>query len=126
MREQTRWLTAERAPGRWILHVRFAERRASDVLIRLRLFLNRTANLGPGTQLVQWLTMQGAFFVISEYLQEIKHDNAIQTGSMLTPAIVGTLVTSAAADRLARRHSQRALIIAGFAAASSAWASCWG
>jgi MFS family permease len=36
---------------------------------------------------------------------------------MLTPAIVGTLVTSAAADRLARRHSQRALIISGFAAA---------
>jgi MFS family permease len=101
----------------FILHVRFAERRGRDVLLRLRLFLNRTANLGLGTQLVQWLTLQGAFFVISVYLQEIKHYNAIQTGLMLTPAIIGTLVTSAAADRLARRHSQRTLIIAGFAAA---------
>jgi MFS family permease len=101
----------------FILHVRSAERRGRDVLLRLRLFLNRTANLGLGTQLVQWLTLQGAFFVISVYLQEIKHYNAIQTGLMLTPAIIGTLVTSAAADRLARRHSQRALIIAGFAAA---------
>jgi MFS family permease len=101
----------------FILHVRFAERRGRDVLLRLRLFLNRTANLGLGTQLVQWLTLQGAFFVISVYLQEIKHYDAIQTGLMLTPAIAGTLVTSAAADRLARRHSQRALIIAGFAAA---------
>ncbi len=100
----------------FILHVRFAERRGRDVLLRLRLFLNRTANLGLGTQLVQWLTLQGSFFVISVYLQEIKHYNAIQTGLMLTPAIVGTLVTSAAADRLARRYSQRALIIAGFAA----------
>jgi MFS family permease len=101
----------------FILHVRSGERRGRDVLLRLRLFLNRTANLGLGTQLVQWLTMQGAFFVISVYLQEIKHYNAIQTGLMLTPAIIGTLVTSAAADRLARRHSQRTLIIAGFAAA---------
>jgi MFS family permease len=101
----------------FFLHVRSAERRGRDVLLRLRLFLDRTANLGLGTQLVQWLTLQGSFFVISVYLQEIKHYNAIQTGLMLTPAIVGTLVTSAAADRLARRHSQRALIIAGFASA---------
>jgi MFS family permease len=101
----------------FVLHVRFAERRGRDVLLRLRLFLNRTGNLGLGTQLVQWLTMQGAFFVISVYLQEIKHYNAIQTGLMLTPAIIGTLITSAAADRLARRHSQRTLIVGGFGAA---------
>ncbi len=101
----------------FILHIRSAERRGRDVLLRLRLFLNRTGNLGLGTQLVQWLTMQGAFFVISVYLQEIKHYNAVQTGLMLTPAIVGVLVTSAAADRLARRHSQRALIMAGFGGA---------
>ncbi|HXZ65006.1 MAG TPA: MFS transporter [Streptosporangiaceae bacterium] len=101
----------------FFLHVRSAERRGRDVLLRLRLFLNRTANLGLGTQLVQWLTLQGTFFVISVYLQEIKHYNAIETGLMLTPAIVGILVTSAAADRLARRHSQRALIITGFGTA---------
>jgi MFS family permease len=99
----------------FILHIRSAERRGRDVLLRLRLFLDRTADLGLGTQLIQWLTLQGAFFVISVFLQEIKHYNAIQTGLMLTPAIVGMLVTSAAADRMARRHSQRALIIAGFA-----------
>jgi len=33
---------------------------------------------------------------------------------MLTPATVGILAASAAADRLAKRHSQRSLIIAGF------------
>ncbi len=100
----------------FVLHTRAAERRGRDVLLRLRLFLSRTANLGLGTQLVQWLAMQGSFFVISVFLQEIKHYNAIQTGLMLTPAIAGTLVTSAAAARLARRHSQRGLIIAAFAA----------
>jgi MFS family permease len=101
----------------FFLHLRSGERHGRDVLIRLRLFQSRVANLGLGTQLVQWLTMQGSFFVISVYLQEIKHYSAIQTGLMLTPAIIGMLVTSAAAARLASRHSQRALIIAGFAGA---------
>ncbi|HEY7323886.1 MAG TPA: MFS transporter [Streptosporangiaceae bacterium] len=101
----------------FFLHVRSGERHGRDVLIRLRLFRSRAANLGLGTQLVQWLTMQGSFFVISVYLQEIKHYSAIQTGAMLTPAIIGLLIASAGADRFARRHSQRWLIIVGFAGA---------
>ena len=83
--------------------------------MRLRLLRNRLANLGMGTQLIQWLILQGAFFVVSVFLQEVRHFDAIQTGLMLTPATVGVLVASAAAGRLARRHPQRWLIIAGFA-----------
>jgi MFS family permease len=100
----------------FFLHVRYAERRGRDVLLALRLFRSRAANLGLSTQLIQWLTLQGSFFVVSVYLQEIGHYSAIKTGLMLTPATVGILATSAAADRLARRHSQRWLIISGFAA----------
>src|SRR5260370_27087513 len=33
---------------------------------------------------------------------------------MLTPGTIGILATSAGADRFARRHSQKALIMAGF------------
>jgi MFS family permease len=99
----------------FFLHVRSAERRGRDVLLRLRLFRSRAANLGLGTQLIQWLTLQGSFFVVSVYLQEVDNYNAIETGLMLTPATVGILAASAAADRMARRHSQRWLIIVGFA-----------
>ena len=99
----------------FFLHIRSAERRGRDVLLRLRLFRNRAANLGLGTQLIQWLTLQGSFFVVSVYLQEVDHYGAIETGLMLTPATVGILAASAAADRLAKRHSQRWLIIVGFA-----------
>jgi MFS family permease len=101
----------------FFLHIRSGERRGRDVLLRLQLFRSRAANLGLGTQFIQWLTLQGSFFVVSVYLQEISHYSAIQTGLMLTPATVGILATSASADRLARRHSQRWLIIAGFTAA---------
>ena len=98
----------------FFLHVRSAEGRGRDVLLSLRLFRNKVANLGLGTQLIQWLTLQGSFFVISVYLQEVDHYDAIKTGLLLTPATIGILAASAAADRLARRRSQRALIIAGF------------
>jgi MFS family permease len=98
----------------FILHIRSGERKGRDVLIRMRMFGNRVANLGMGTQLIQWLVLQGSFFVVSVFLQQVRHYDAIQTGLMLTPATIGVLATSAAAGRLARRHTQRSLIIAGF------------
>jgi predicted MFS family arabinose efflux permease len=99
----------------FLLHLRSREKRGRQPLLHLRLFHHTAANLGMGTQLVQWLVLQGAFFVISVYLQEVRHYNAVQTGLMLTPATLGVLISSAAAERLAARRSQRRLIIAGFA-----------
>ena len=98
----------------FFLHVRSREHKGRDVLLPLRMFRNKIANLGLGTQTVQWLILQGSFFTVSVYLQEVNHYNAIQTGLMLTPATAGILIASAAADRFARRHPQRWLIIAGF------------
>jgi MFS family permease len=98
----------------FFLHVRSAERKGRDVLLPLRMFRNKVANLGLGTQVSQWLILQGSFFVVSVYLQEVNGFNAIKTGLMLTPATIGILAASAAADRFARRHPQRWLIIAGF------------
>jgi MFS family permease len=98
----------------FFLHVRSAEKKGRAVLLQLRLFRNKTSNLGLGTQLIQWLVLQGSFFVVSVYLQEVNHYNAIKTGLLLTPATIGILVASAMADRFARRHPQRWLIIAGF------------
>ncbi len=96
------------------LHISWRERHQREPLLHRRLFRNRTANLGLSTQLVQWLVLQGAFFVISVYLQEIWKYSAIKTGLMLTPATIGILLTSSAAGWLARRHAQRSLIISGF------------
>jgi MFS family permease len=98
----------------FVLHIRSREHRGQDALVAVRMFRSRVANLGMGTQMVQWLVIQGAFFAVSVFLQEVRHFDAIQTGLMLTPATVGILATSAAAARLARRHAQRSLIIAGF------------
>jgi predicted MFS family arabinose efflux permease len=98
----------------FFLHVRSREKKGRNVLLPLRLFRSKVANLGLGTQTIQWLILQGSFFVVSVYLQEVNHYNAVQTGLMLTPATVGILAASAGAGRLARRYPQRLLIIAGF------------
>jgi MFS family permease len=100
----------------FFLHTRSAERKGQDVLLPLRMFRNKISNLGLGTQTIQWLILQGSFFAVSVYLQEVNGYNAIQTGLLLTPATIGILVASAGADRFARRHPQRWLIIAGFLA----------
>ena len=98
----------------FFLHVRASEKKGKDVLLPLRLFRNKISNLGLGTQAIQWLILQGTFFTVSVYLQEVWKYNAIQTGLVLTPGTIGILAASAAADRFARRHPQRWLIIAGF------------
>jgi MFS family permease len=98
----------------FLLHIRSRERAGKDPLVSVRLFRNRTSNLGLVTQNVQWLTLQGSFFVFSVFLQQVRGFNAIQTGLMLTPATVGILASSAAAQRLAERHPQRTLIRSGF------------
>jgi MFS family permease len=98
----------------FFLHVRSAENKGQEVLLPLRMFRNKISNLGLGTQVIQWLILQGTFFVVSVYLQEVWKYNAIQTGLILTPGTIGILIASAGADRFARRHPQRWLIIAGF------------
>jgi len=98
----------------FFLRVRSREKKGRAVLLSLRMFSDKAANLGLGTQAIQWLVLQGSFFVVSVYLQEVNHYNAIKTGLVLTPATIGILVAAAAADRFARRHPQRWLIIAGF------------
>jgi MFS family permease len=57
----------------------------------------------------------GAAFLVWFFLhvrtRERKHRDVL----VLTPATIGILATSAGADRFARRHAQRTMIIAGFA-----------
>jgi MFS family permease len=98
----------------FLVHIRLRERRGATPLVSIRLFRNRTSNLGLVTQNVQWLVMQGSFFVVSVFLQQERGYSAIQTGLMLLPATIGVLLASAAAQRMASRHPQRRLIRAGF------------
>ncbi|MEU5311933.1 MFS transporter [Streptomyces sp. NPDC021562] len=94
---------------------RAAEASGREPLLSPRLFENRTSNLGLVTQNLQWLLLMGTSFTVAAYLQVVRGYDAIQTGVVFTAATLGLLATSLSAERLARRHAQRTLVMAGFA-----------
>jgi Na+/melibiose symporter-like transporter len=98
----------------FFLSVRAKEREGKEPLLPTVLFRNRTSNLGLITQNAQWLMLMGTSFVVAAYLQVVRGYNAIQTGVIFTAATAGLLVTSLMAERLAKRYTQRTLIVAGF------------
>ena len=98
----------------FFLHIRAMERKGEEPLLSTSLFNNRTSNLGLVTQNIQWLILIGTSFVVATYLQVVRGYNAIETGVIFTAATVGILVSSLAAERLAKKHPQRSLIVTGF------------
>ena len=96
------------------VYIRARERAGKEPLLSTGLFRNRTCNLALVTQNVQWLLLMGTSFVVSVFLQTVRGYSAIGTGVVFTAATVGVLVSSFAAQRFAKRHSQRTLIVAGF------------
>jgi MFS family permease len=117
--------------------IRSRERAGKEPLLSTKLFRNRLSNLGMVTQNLQWLVLMGTSFVVSVFLQTERHYSAIKTGVVFTAATLGILVSSLAAERLAKKYLQKTLISTGFvvtavgiglllalvtAASSSAWA----
>jgi MFS family permease len=98
----------------FLFYIRARERAGKEPLLSTGLFKNRTCNLALLTQNMQWLLLMGVSFVVSVFLQEVRGYSAIGTGVVFTAATVGILVSSLAAARLAKKYSQRTLIVAGF------------
>src|ERR1700751_4590939 len=87
--------------------IRRREHEGKEALLSTGMFRNRTSNLALVTQNVQWAVLLGTSFVVSVYLQTVRHYNAIQTGGIFTAATVGILLASLAACPLARKVRQR-------------------
>jgi predicted MFS family arabinose efflux permease len=98
----------------FFIYIRRQESAGKEPLLSTGLFRNRTSNLGLATQNIQWLLLMGTSFTVAVFLQTVRGYDAIQTGVVFTAATVGILVSSLAAERLARRRPQRTLIMAGF------------
>jgi MFS family permease len=98
----------------FFLWVRARERAGREALLSTALLRNHVSNVGLLTQNIQWLVLMGVSFVVSAFLQVVRGYNSIQTGLILTAATVGLLVSSLAAERLAKRRAQRTLIQFGF------------
>ena len=98
----------------FFVYTRRRERAGKEPLLSSWLFKNRASNLGLITQNIQWLLLMGTSFVVAVFLQTVRGYNAIETGVIFTAATLGVLVSSLAAERLAKRRVQKRLIMAGF------------
>ena len=98
----------------FFLYTRSRERAGEEPLLPTALFKNRVSNLGLATQNIQWLLLMGTSFVVSVFLQTVRHYSAIKTGVIFTAATAGVLASSLLAERWAKRYPQRGLIRAGF------------
>jgi MFS family permease len=98
----------------FFLYIRSRERAGKEPLLSTSLFRNRTSNLGLVTQNIQWLLLMGITFTVSVFLQTVRGFSAIKTGVIFTAATAGILLSSLAAERLAKKHAQRTLIRTGF------------
>ncbi|KQR52224.1 MFS transporter [Leifsonia sp. Leaf336] len=98
----------------FFLWVRRRERVGKAPLLSTALFRVRVSNLALITQNLQWVILMGTSFTVSAYLQVVRGYNAIETGVIFTAATVGILLTSLLAGRLAKRFSQKSLIVTGF------------
>jgi MFS family permease len=98
----------------FFFYIRARERAGEEPLLSTGLFRNRASNLGLVTQNIQWLLLMGTSFVVAVFLQTVRGYNAIETGVIFTAATIGVLVSSLAAERLAKRRSQKTLIMGGF------------
>jgi MFS family permease len=98
----------------FFLSIRRRERAGREPLLSTGLFRNGTSNLGLITQNIQWLLLMGVSFVVAVFLQTVRGYDAVETGVIFTAATAGVLTTSLAAGRLAKRRSQRTLIMTGF------------
>ena len=96
----------------FFFYVRSRERAGKVALLSTELFRNRISNLGLVTQNLQWLLLMGVSFTVSVFLQTERHYDAIKTGVIFTAATLGVLVSSLAAERLAKKYAQKTLICA--------------
>ena len=98
----------------FFVYIRARERAGKEPLLSTGLFRNRTCNLALVTQNIQWLILMGTSFVVSVFLQEVRGYSAIGTGVIFTAATVGLLIASLGAERFAKKHRQKTLIVLGF------------
>ena len=69
----------------FFIHLGRRERAGKPPLFATRMLRDKISNLGLVTQNMQWLVLQGTFFVVSVFLQTIRGFSAIQTGLALDP-----------------------------------------
>ena len=98
----------------FFLYIRARERAGKEALLSTGLFRNRTSQPRARHAEHPVAAADGRLVRRLRLPAEVRGYSAIKTGVVFTAATLGVLVSSLAAERLAKRRPQRTLIVAGF------------
>ena len=93
------------------------ERHGKEPLVPTRILFDRVAAAGLIVQSAQWFLQLGVLFLVTVFVQQALGLNAVQSGLVMLPAIIGLLVLSRRASPLAERFSLRFIMQVGFVVA---------
>jgi EmrB/QacA subfamily drug resistance transporter len=89
------------------------ERRASQPMIDLGLFGRPRFLWGTVAGTVASFALFGLLFVVPQYLQEVRGNNAMQTGVKLLPLMAGLIVGARASEMIGRRVGAKVPVAGG-------------
>jgi EmrB/QacA subfamily drug resistance transporter len=95
----------------WVM----AERRSSEPLLPVELFRNRTFTGATVNAFLSGIVMFGLLSFIPLFVQGVQGTGATEAGSVLTPLLLGWVVTSAIGGRLLLRFTFRQVMWCGMA-----------
>jgi len=93
----------------WII----LELRSDTPMLDLRIFKNRGFSLATGLNLVTTIGLFSAIFLLPLFLQNIRGLTALQTGILLIPAVLGSIVTMPLAGRLYDKVGPKIPVVTG-------------
>jgi MFS transporter, DHA2 family, methylenomycin A resistance protein len=90
-----------------------AERRAQDPLLPLGLLRERAFVIANGVAGVMNLSTLGLLFVVTLYLQDVRHDGALTAGIVLLPLFAPLSILAPVGGRIAARTGPRVPMMGG-------------
>jgi predicted MFS family arabinose efflux permease len=93
----------------------YAESRASDPLLPMRLFRVRGLGVSAVALALNGGTFLGMFFLSALYLQQVHGDSALDAGAHFVPMGIAAIVSAVAGAQLVTRFGTRAAYLAGSA-----------
>jgi EmrB/QacA subfamily drug resistance transporter len=89
------------------------ELRSNTPMLDLRIFKNRGFSLATGLNFVTTIGLFSIIFLLPLFLQNIRGLTALQTGLLMLPAVLGSIVTMPIAGRLYDRIGPKIPVVAG-------------
>jgi EmrB/QacA subfamily drug resistance transporter len=98
------------------------ERNASDPMLPLRLFANRSLSIGAAATTINFFALFGALFFMTLYLQNLQGWSPVETGVRTLPLSAAMMITAPLSGVITERFGPRPAMVSGLLGAAGALA----